>query len=294
MTLSTGNRILVKNQSNAEDNGIYIVASNGAPTRASDYNAAGEVDAGDFVFVSGGTVNDNTGWIQTETITTVGTDSILFTQFSGAGTYTASTGLTLTGTAFSIDTATTVDKTTAQTLTNKTISGANNTLTVRLGNDVSGTLPVANGGTAITSYTAGDLVYASATDTLAKLAAGTNGKLLTMVSGAPAWADAPVSLPSQTGSSGKFLTTDGSTASWATVSSYSAPTLGSTSVSSGATVTTISALTLSGATLTGSLTAGGSAGTSGYVLTSTGSGVQWAAAAGGGGADEVKLVMGAY
>jgi hypothetical protein len=101
-------------------------------------------------------------------------------------------------------------------------------------------------------------------------------------------------VPSQTGNSGKYLTTDGTTSSWGTVAGYSAPTLGSTSIASGSTVTTISALTLSGATLTGSLTAGGSAGTSGYVLTSTGSGVQWAAAAGGGGADEVKLVMGAY
>ena len=120
VTLSTGDRILVKNQSVASANGIYIVASSGAPTRAADYNAAGEVSAGDFIFVSGGTINDNTGWIQTEIVTTVGTDSLAFTQFSGAGTYTASTGLTLTGSAFSIDTATTVDKTTAQTLTNKT------------------------------------------------------------------------------------------------------------------------------------------------------------------------------
>ena len=122
ITLSTGNRILVKNQSTASQNGIYIVASNGAPTRATDYDLAGEVSAGDFIFVKGGTLNANTGWIQTSDVATVGTDSILFTQFSGAGTYTASTGLTLTGTAFSIDTATTVDKTTAQTLTNKTLT----------------------------------------------------------------------------------------------------------------------------------------------------------------------------
>ena len=51
------------------------------------------------------------------------------------------------------------------------------------------------------------------------------------------------SLPSQTGQSGKYLTTDGTTASWGTVSSYSAPTLGSTSIGSGATVTTINGLT---------------------------------------------------
>jgi hypothetical protein len=89
--------------------------------------------------------------------------------------------------------------------------------------------------------------------------------------------------PSQTGNSGKYLTTDGTNVSWGSVSGYSAPTLGSTSIASGATVSTISGLTLSGATLTGSLTAGGSTGTSGYYLQSTGTGVQWAAASGGSG-----------
>jgi hypothetical protein len=56
---------------------------------------------------------------------------------------------------------------------------------------------------------------------------------------------------SQSGNSGKYLTTDGTSTSWGTVSGYSAPTLGSTSIASGATVTTIAGLTLSGATLTG-------------------------------------------
>ncbi|CAB5218119.1 hypothetical protein UFOVP204_1 [uncultured Caudovirales phage] len=120
VTIKTGDRILVKNQSTAEDNGIYIVASNGAPTRATDYDAAGEVSSGDFIFVKGGTVNANTGWIQTADVTTVGTDSLSFTQFSGAGTYTANNGLSLSGTAFSINTAITADLSTAQTLTNKT------------------------------------------------------------------------------------------------------------------------------------------------------------------------------
>jgi hypothetical protein len=121
VTLSTGNRILVKNQNTASQNGIYIVAGSGAPTRATDYDIAGEVSAGDFIFVTGGTVNANTGWIQTATVTTVGTDSMSFTQFSGAGTFTAGTGLTLTGTTFSINTGTTVDLNTTQTLTNKTL-----------------------------------------------------------------------------------------------------------------------------------------------------------------------------
>lgn len=64
-------------------------------------------------------------------------------------------------------------------------------------------------------------------------------------------------VPSQTGNSGKYLTTDGTTSSWGTVASYSAPTLGSTSITSGATVTTIAGLTLTAPTLTGTVTASG-------------------------------------
>jgi hypothetical protein len=121
VTLATGNRILVKNQSTASQNGIYVVAASGAPTRALDFDSPTEIDGGDFVFVTGGTVNDNTGYVQTNTVGTIGTDPIAFSQFSGAGTYTAGTGLTLTGSVFSINTATTVDLSTAQSLSNKTI-----------------------------------------------------------------------------------------------------------------------------------------------------------------------------
>jgi hypothetical protein len=66
----------------------------------------------------------------------------------------------------------------------------------------------------------GDLIVASAADTVSRLAVGTNGYLLTAASTAALgvqWAEAPVSLPSQTSNSGKFLTTDGSTASWSTI-----------------------------------------------------------------------------
>jgi hypothetical protein len=104
VTLATGNRVLVKNQTTQSENGIYVVAASGAPTRATDFDAPAEIDGGDFVFVTGGTANDNTGWVQTNTVGTVGTDAIVFTQFSGAGTYTAGNGLTLAGSVFSIDT----------------------------------------------------------------------------------------------------------------------------------------------------------------------------------------------
>jgi hypothetical protein len=129
ITLATGDRILVKNQTTTSENGIYIVQASGQPTRATDFDTATEVDSGDFIFVYSGTINGSTGWVQTNKPATIGTDPILFTQFSGAGTYLAGNGLTLTGNSFSINTGVTVDLSTAQTLTNKSISGSANTLT---------------------------------------------------------------------------------------------------------------------------------------------------------------------
>ena len=101
---TSGTRILVKNEANAVHNGIYTWSNATVITRATDYNSVPEVEAGDFVFVTGGTLYDNTGWVQTSTVTAIGTvgNNIEFTQFSGAGTYTAGTGLTLTGSVFSI------------------------------------------------------------------------------------------------------------------------------------------------------------------------------------------------
>jgi hypothetical protein len=102
VTLATGNRILVKNQSTASENGIYVVAASGAPSRATDFDAPAEIDGGDFVFVTGGTVNDNTGWVQTNIVGTVGTDAIAFSQFAGAGTVTAGTNISVTGNQISV------------------------------------------------------------------------------------------------------------------------------------------------------------------------------------------------
>ena len=123
VTLTDGMRVLVKNQANAAENGIYTYsASADALVRATDYNTAAEIDPGDFIFVHQGSINADTGWVQTNVITTLGTDAIAFTQFSGAGTYLAGNGLQLVGNNFSIDTAVTVDVSTAQTLTNKTLT----------------------------------------------------------------------------------------------------------------------------------------------------------------------------
>ena len=104
ITLTAGMRILVNGQTTKSQNGIYVVQSSGGPTRALDFDTALEVASGDFIFVSSGDLYGNTGWVQTKSPATIGTDEISFTQFSGAGTYTAGSGLTLTGTVFSVDT----------------------------------------------------------------------------------------------------------------------------------------------------------------------------------------------
>ena len=104
-TLTIGDRILVKNQTLPVENGIYVVSQITGTTvftRAADFDQPVEMDGGSFTFVQHGTVNNNTGWVQIDAVTTVGTSPIDFVQFSGAGTYSAGTGLNLVGTQFNI------------------------------------------------------------------------------------------------------------------------------------------------------------------------------------------------
>jgi hypothetical protein len=106
-------RILVKNESNGAYNGIYTLTNQGSAstnwvlTRATDYDQTGtgqnEIAPGDTTFILNGTINANTQWVQTTPLPiTIGTTAIVFIQIGGPGAYTAGTGLTLTGTQFSI------------------------------------------------------------------------------------------------------------------------------------------------------------------------------------------------
>jgi hypothetical protein len=102
-TLLNGDRVLVKNEATQANNGIYTWATGGTVlTRATDFDTAAEMASGDFTFVSNGTLYGSTGWVQTDPVTVVGTSPVTWIQFSGSGAYTAGTGLTLTGTQFSI------------------------------------------------------------------------------------------------------------------------------------------------------------------------------------------------
>jgi hypothetical protein len=109
VTPSVADRILVKNEvsGNAPYNGIYVVTTVGdgstayVLTRSADANTSAEVTSGMFVFVEEGTTNDNTGWVlTTNNPITLNTTALVFAQFSGAGTYSASNGVLLTGSNF--------------------------------------------------------------------------------------------------------------------------------------------------------------------------------------------------
>lgn len=197
-SLQNGNRILVRNEATTANNGIYTWATGGTVlTRATDFDQAAEIQAGDFVFVANGTLYGSTGWVQTATVTTVGTDPILFSQFSSAGTYSAGTGLTLTGTQFSI-TSTAVTPASYGSATSvpafavnaqgQLTSVTNTAIAINANQVTAGTLAVARGGTNIASYTAGDLLYASGATTLSTLGKGTQGYMLRQGASAPEWA----------------------------------------------------------------------------------------------------------
>jgi phage-related tail fiber protein len=105
VALLTGNRVLVKNQDTGSQNGIYVVAS-GAWSRSADADESSEVTSGLFAFVEDGTVNGNTGWVlQTTGTITLGTTSLTFAKFSGAGEIVGGAGLIKTGGTLDINTA---------------------------------------------------------------------------------------------------------------------------------------------------------------------------------------------
>lgn len=245
VALIAGDRVLVKDQSTASQNGIYVVAS-GAWSRSTDADTDAEVHAGMFTFVEQGTVNADSGWVlTTDNPIVVGTTTLTFAQFSGAGQITAGNGLTKTGNTLNVgagtgitvnadDVALTgqalafhnlgtngmVARTGSGTVAARTISGTTNRVTVTNGDGVSGnpTIDIASnydgqntittlgtvttgawnattigaiyGGTGLTSYATGDIIYASASNTLAKRSIGTDGQVLQVnASGVPVWGD---------------------------------------------------------------------------------------------------------
>lgn len=164
-----GDRVLIKNQVSTFQNGIYVVTQTGSGiavfilTRSTDFNQSFEIDTGDTVFVTAGSTQATTTWAYNGIDQPVmGTDAITFAQTAGQGSFTAGNGISITGVSIAIDTSVTVDKTTVQTLSNKTFvapalgtpaSGVATNLTgLPLTTGVTGVLPLANGGTNSADY----------------------------------------------------------------------------------------------------------------------------------------------
>lgn len=101
VTVATGDRVLLKNQSSAAENGIYVVVASGAASRSPDADSAGELAPGTAVYVTEGTANgDKAFTITSDAAITLGSTSITWGQFGGGTTYTASLGVQLSGTDF--------------------------------------------------------------------------------------------------------------------------------------------------------------------------------------------------
>jgi hypothetical protein len=100
-SLTVGDRVLVKNQTSSQFNGIYVAASS-TWARSKDMDVWAEVPSA-FTFIESGTTLADTGWVTTANAGgTIDVTAMPWSQFSGAGSYLAGTGLTLTGNTFSI------------------------------------------------------------------------------------------------------------------------------------------------------------------------------------------------
>tara|TARA_B100001287_G_scaffold270984_1_gene270549 strand:+ start:1006 stop:3858 length:2853 start_codon:yes stop_codon:yes gene_type:complete len=161
VALATGDRILIKDQADASENGVYTVNASGAPTRATDFDADSEVTAGAFFFVEEGTTNGNNGFtLTTNDDITVGTTDLTFTQFSGSGQITAGTGMTKSGNTLNVvggdGIVANANDLAIDLATNTALAFDSGKLDVTIDlsdstNDVTGTLAIGNGGTGQTS-----------------------------------------------------------------------------------------------------------------------------------------------
>jgi hypothetical protein len=167
VSLVDGDRVLVKNQSTAAQNGIYVVVDEDAWTRADDAEN-GELSPGSFTFVEEGTANADSGWvISTDGEITVGTTAITWTQFSGTGQIVAGDGLTKTGSTLAVGgTEDRIDVTSDAVDISANYVGQSSITTV--GTISSGawegsTIDVAYGGTGATSLSSGEYLVGNGT-----------------------------------------------------------------------------------------------------------------------------------
>ena len=145
VAVSADERVLVKNQSTATENGIYLCKSGASWTRTTDF-ASGEDAAGAFTFIEQGSVNADTGWVcsSDKGSAVIGTNNLAFTQFSGAATFDAGDGLDKSGNTFSVDLK-----------ANGGLVIESTELAVKLdASSITGTLAIGDGGTGATTASA--------------------------------------------------------------------------------------------------------------------------------------------
>jgi hypothetical protein len=254
--------------------GISITNASGTITITGS-TATGTVTS---VAVSGGTTGLTTSGGPITSSGTITLDGTLAVANGGTGVTTKTgTGSVVLSTSPTLVTPI-LGTPTSVTLTNAT--------GLPLTTGVTGTLPIANGGTNITSYTTGDILYASATNTLSKLAAGTNGYVLTLAGGVPTWAAASSGSGTVTSVALSGGTT-GLTVTGSPITTSGTITLaGTLAVANGGTnITTYATGDILYASATNTLSKL-AAGTNGYVLTLSGGVPTWAA---GGGSSAITI-----
>ncbi len=196
-TPSVDDRILVMDQSDAEENGIYTVTTVGAAnaafvlTRATDADTGTEFTGGTFTFVEAGTANADNGYVFTHNgAPTMGTTDLTVAQFSGAGQITAGSGMTKSANTMNVvgGTGITANANDIQIAANWTGQNTITTLgTITTGQWQSTDVAVAYGGTGASTFTSNGILYGNAANAIQVTAAGTDGYFLYSNSGTPAW-----------------------------------------------------------------------------------------------------------
>jgi hypothetical protein len=291
VTPNANDRILVKNQASALQNGVYTVTTVGdgsTPfllTRATDMNTSGsgynQINAGNYFLITAGTVNTNTSWVQTTALPiTVGTTSLVFSQFSsGATAYTAGTGLSLLTNQFSIsNTAVTAGSygsgsqvaTFAVNARGQLTSATNTSIAIAGSQITSGTVAIVNGGTGANSQQGAMNALAGATTSGLYLRGNGTNVLMSAIQAS----DVPTLNQNTTGNAanvtGTVAIANGGTGQNSKANAFNALSP----------ITSVGDLIIGTGTNTSSRLAIGT--TSGYVLTTNGTTASWQAPSGGG------------
>lgn len=182
---AVGQRVLIKDQATAYQNGAYTITDLGSTgvspwilTRATDFDTAGagEIANNAYFYVSAGTVNAGSGWVLAQTAAiTVGTTALPFDLFASAQVYTGGTNISVSGGVIALN----------------------------------GTVAATNGGTGYASYTAGQILYADTTTSLAPVNIGAQYQSLVSNGSIPTWGQ--VNLGQSAAITGSLLETNGGT-----------------------------------------------------------------------------------